>query len=81
MTTTYGTANFVSKATAIRYYQPYFYENTAVAVEQKIAEGEIFIGPPKVKPGETLSIIDDGTRYAVTEGEGPAKSFAESERE
>lgn len=79
--TTHGTANFVSKATAIRYYQPYFFENTAVAVEQKIAEGEIFIGQPELRPGETLSIIDDGARYAVTEGEGPAKSFAEREWE
>ena len=35
-------------------------------VRNKIEEGEISIGQPDIKAGETLSIIDDGTRYAIT---------------
>jgi hypothetical protein len=67
--TTYGTACFVSKAKAARYYysQGYgeSYAEAAFIVNDKLAAGEIKIGKPKVRESETLSIIDNGTRYAV----------------
>jgi hypothetical protein len=60
-----GTAHFVSRKAAERYYRPYGIDRDAVW--EKIGAGEITIGPPTVtlKPGERLVIIDDGTRYAV----------------
>ncbi len=65
--TTYGTSYFVSVAAATRYYRPYEGQHSPAAVSRKIAAGEIHIGKPALKAGETLSIIDDGTRYAITE--------------
>lgn len=69
MTTTYGTNHFLSLAAAVNYYHAYHYPNTLKAVERKLAEGEIAIERPTLKPGQTLSLIDDGTRYAITEQE------------
>jgi len=63
----WGTAFFVSKAAAITYYRPYHYEDVVEAVNRKLAEGEIHIGPPPLEPGESLVIIDQGTRYAIRE--------------
>jgi len=62
-----GTAHFVSKRHAIRYYRNYNYEGDdgTAAVERKLAEGSIHIGKPALKPGERLLTIDNGTRYAV----------------
>ncbi len=60
---TIGTSYFVSLSAAVRYYKPYGTDKANV--EQKIAEGEIHIGKPPVKPGEKLFKIDDGTRYAI----------------
>lgn len=58
-----GTCHFVSKNHALIYFR---YENaTAADIDRKIAEGLIHIGKPDLKPGELLSIIDDGTRYAI----------------
>lgn len=37
------------------------------AVDRKLAEGSIHIGKPPLKDGETLNVIDDGTRYEITE--------------
>lgn len=60
-----GTSYFVSKAHAIRYYA---YENaTDATIERKLAEGLIHIGKPELKPGHRLTVIDDGTRYAIEE--------------
>jgi hypothetical protein len=59
-----GTAHFVSKAKAVRYYREYEIDARA-AVERKLSEGSIHIGPPTLKPGERLTTIDGGTRYAV----------------
>ena len=67
-----GTSYFVSRAMAVRYYKPYEGGNLADAtraVDRKIAAGQIHIGKPELKPGETLSVIDDGTRYAITSPE------------
>ncbi len=67
--------HFVSEAHAIRYYAAYesgdAHQRHAwakSAVAQKLKDGEIKIGPPALKPGETLRIIDGGTRYAIVEG-------------
>jgi len=62
-----GTHHFVSRDAAVRYYKPYHYDDTTAAVARKITEGEIAIGEPLLKPGQTLSIIDNGTRYAIEE--------------
>lgn len=60
-----GTSYFVSKQAALKYYA---YERaTMVDINRKIDEGLIHIGKPELKPGQILSIIDDGTRYAVQE--------------
>lgn len=62
-----GTAHFVTKRRAISYYRDYEGDTTAAreAVYRKLSAGEIFIGPPKLKPGEKLVVIDEGRRYAV----------------
>lgn len=62
-----GTAHFVSFNTALRYYEPYGL--TAEDVDRKLAAGEIFLGVPKLKPGETVAIIDEGARYAIITAE------------
>jgi hypothetical protein len=62
-----GTSHFVSKAKAIQYYQPYEYPVAREAVEDMLANGEIHIGEPTLRPGQRLSVIDGGARYAVEE--------------
>ena len=65
----YGTCYFPTRGNAIRYYRPYAKLEGAKAselVDRKIAEGEIHIGKPPMKPGDTLTIED--CRYHVTEG-------------
>ena len=69
-----GTSHFVSKAHAIRYYLAYesgcyteCHQSATAAVAQKLAEGEIHIGEPALKPGQKLLVIDNGTRYAIEE--------------
>lgn len=59
-----GTSYFVSFPAALRYYRPYGFDRAAV--QQKLDEGEIHIGKPPVKAGETLSLIDGRTRYQIT---------------
>jgi hypothetical protein len=60
---TVGTSHFVSKAAAVRYYA---YEHATEAdIDRKLAEGLIHIGKPELKPGQRLSTIDNGTRYAI----------------
>ncbi len=65
MTTT-GTNYFKDLLAVLKYYGPYGYNEKDV--HSKLADGEIHIGKPALKPGETLSLIDDGTRYAITGG-------------
>jgi hypothetical protein len=64
MATRYGTSYFVSLAAAVRYYRD-VEDNPVGAVARKVTAGEIHIGKPVLKEGETLSVIDAGTRYAV----------------
>lgn len=59
-----GTNHFTSTNAAYRYYRDYGYDRAAV--KAKFARGEIVAGPPELKDGEKLSVIDNGTRYAVT---------------
>ncbi len=72
MSTTYGTSYFTSRAAAERYYGAYE-ADPARAVNRKLAEQSIHLGVPHLKAGETLSIIDDGTRYAITEAQQVTK--------
>lgn len=64
MSTITGTCHFPSRAAAMAYYQPYG-TGTKAEVEKLIKCGEIVIGPPTVKAGETVVYIDKGTRYAI----------------
>ena len=59
----YGTSHFISKSAAIRYYRQYHYDDTVMAVEAKIASGEIHIGKPRLKDNERLIIEDN--RYFI----------------
>jgi len=63
MTTT-GTSYFKDLYAAFRYYAQYGYDDRDVM--SKIKECEIHIGRPKINPGETFSLIDNNTRYAIT---------------
>jgi hypothetical protein len=66
-----GTANFVSKVHAIKYYRDFAGYCSIVdardAVVSKLASGEIHIGKPALKSGEKLNVIDGGTRYEIEE--------------
>jgi hypothetical protein len=66
MPTTYGTSHFVSLEAAVRYYAAYE-KNPKRAVELKLKEGSIHIGKPHVNAQQTLSVIADEGRYAITE--------------
>jgi hypothetical protein len=64
-----GTSHFVTFERACDYYRAYDPSLTPVELRQwvrgKVNAGEIHIGIPDLKPGERLSIIDDGCRYAI----------------
>lgn len=64
-----GTAHFVTKAKAARYYFEQNYsqslDSAARLVDEKIANGEIRIGKPDIKAGERLIALDNGTRYGI----------------
>ena len=62
-----GTPYFVSKAAAVRYYRPYGYDNTRAAVERKLAEGEIHIGMPPLREGQTCYLDPSEGRYIIEE--------------
>jgi hypothetical protein len=62
-----GTSYFVSKKHAVRYYWNYGYEDTALAIETKLAVGEIHIGKPTVEANQHLEIIDSGCRYCIVD--------------
>lgn len=63
-----GTPYFISITAARQYYRPYHYEDTAAAVTRKLATGEIHIGPPPLKPGQTAAPDQEG-RYIITDQE------------
>lgn len=77
--TTIGTSYFVNFTKACDYYKSQGCDDlrqppgemTPAALEcevrAKIADGEISLGQPALKPGDRLLLIDDGTRYAIEE--------------
>jgi|KBSMisStaDraftv2_1062788.scaffolds.fasta_scaffold173508_2 hypothetical protein len=70
-TLTHGTAHFLSRAHAVRYYrlQGFHTRNEASkAVDRKLQDGSIFIGEPKCPEGSRIVLLDDGCRYGI---EGP----------
>ncbi len=67
--TRFGTSYFVSFDSACRYYrlqERTTHKHLRAIVATKLCEGLIHIGVPHLKEGEVLSIIDRGTRYAIT---------------
>lgn len=72
MKTTTGTSHFVDLIAARRYYadqEPVgrgSREHVAKLVAEKLNAGEIHLGKPATKPGETISIIPGEGRYAIT---------------
>lgn len=66
----YGTHHFVTLNAAIDYYHKQGFQPRHVAkaaVTAKLAAGEIELGPPPLKEGQTYFLIDDNTRYAIKE--------------
>lgn len=64
MSTRTGTCHFASLACAYRYYV--VYGLTREDVRRKRLEGEIAIGVPDFKPGQTCGLDEDG-RYWVAD--------------
>lgn len=59
---TTGTAHFVDKAAADSYYS---YGFSPEDVSEKIKNGEIFIGAPKIKEGQKLLVHAKERRYFI----------------
>lgn len=63
-----GTCYFPTYGAAMRYYRPYESPCTTQelrsAIDRKLNEGQIHIGKPALKDGETLTIEDN--RYHIT---------------
>jgi hypothetical protein len=59
-----GTANFISKAAANKYYKSQGYD--LAEVNRKIKDGEIFIGKPEVPKGMTLKVNREEGRYVLS---------------
>lgn len=64
-----GTCNFESFSAAKEWYRPYNQGLSEIGLEKeikrKIAEGEIEIGPPNLKPGQFLRTSEG--RYQIME--------------
>lgn len=62
-----GTSNFVTERDAVLYYRDYYEtsKEATKAVKRKIEEGEISVGPPVLRKGEKLTLVDGGRRYAI----------------
>lgn len=62
-----GTNYFVSLWAAVRYYadQGESMESAFDTVVAKFNAGEIKIGFPNIKPGESVVTVDEGRRYAI----------------
>ena len=62
-----GTCHFESEQSAVDYYYSQCYDRDTVGrdVMEKIRKGEIKIGPPKIKDGERLEILNGEGRYAI----------------
>ena len=62
---TFGSSHFASRSAAERYYAAYGYADTADAVTRKLAEGEIHIGAPAVKPKKHAILNRNEDRYFI----------------
>jgi hypothetical protein len=63
-----GTNRFINFNAAVRYYRDYAGNDPAESVRlavQKIRDNEIDFGPPVIKDGESVILIDGNTRYAI----------------
>ena len=65
----YGTHHFYNKQSACRYYKDYGYIDVHKAVQRKLDEGDIALGPPPTQLGDTVRLIDGGTRYEIERGQ------------
>lgn len=66
MSTMISTCHFVSRQHAIKYYRSQGYCDAAAAVDDKLKEQAIVIGSPKIEPGQTVKINDEG-RYVIVQ--------------
>lgn len=60
-----GTSHFETLHAAVKYYQPYGTDSTAVL--EKLESGEISIGAPAIQPGDRLA-VEQG-RYHIIEAD------------
>ena len=68
--TIYGTPYFVNFTKACDYYRDQGNDELTPnelgkLVQEKIDDDEIYLGKPDIQVGETLRLIDGGTRYAL----------------
>lgn len=77
MATRWGTSHFVSYEKAVAYYSGQGYSNTQTAVDRKLSDGEIHIGAPEAKPGQTVTLNREEGRYFVEEEEQQNKTAQE----
>jgi hypothetical protein len=65
----WGTKYFASFASACMYYssgnEDMSLEDIINMVNEKVQEGNVFIGEPEVADGEELVLLDEGTRYGI----------------
>jgi hypothetical protein len=65
-----GTCHFVNFTKACDYYRDQGNDELTPAqleklVREKIDEGEVVLGPPDLKPGQKMLLIDNNTRYGI----------------
>lgn len=77
MSLTVGTCYFESREAAVRYYADQGID--AEGVDRKLAEGEIFLGPPPHAAGDLLHIRDG--RYIIEERGDPTQAMPAPELE
>jgi hypothetical protein len=70
---TYGTSYFRSLMHAVWYYKGQYGEYALEIVPTKIRLGEIHVGLPPLKEGESCFLIDNGTRWAIDTDGGKRK--------
>lgn len=68
MSTMISTCHFVSRQHAIKYYRSQGYVDAAAAVDDKLKEQAIVIGPPETESWQSLKTNDEG-RYVIVEPE------------
>lgn len=68
-----GTNHFVSFSAACSYYsdqeEGLSPKELGQLVKEKLLDGSICVGPPSLKDGQKLRLIDEGRRWAIEEQE------------